>query len=89
MVLSVGGFIPGFFAAAFIIDRIGRKSVQIRGYVILVVLFYIIGFTWDSLGVKPLFALFCPYNFFSAEYHYVYRSRGTFSYSESGNSTRD
>jgi MFS transporter, PHS family, inorganic phosphate transporter len=65
VVLSVGGFIPGFFAAAFTIDRVGRKPLQIGGFAILVVLFCIIGFAWDELGVKTLFALFCLCNFFS------------------------
>ena len=65
VILSFGGFIPGFFFAGWTIDRIGRKPLQIGGFGILFILFCIIGFAWDDLGAQALFALFCLCNFFS------------------------
>lgn len=65
MILSFGGFIPGFLFAWSTIDRVGRKPLQIGGFAILFILFCIIGFAWDNLGAQALFALFCLCNFFS------------------------
>ena len=63
--LSAGGLIPGYIFAVVTIDWIGRKPLQIGGFVILTVLFAVIGFKWESLGPSGLFVLFCFCNFFS------------------------
>jgi len=66
LILSVGGLIPGHFAAIATIDTLGRKVLQLGGFVILTALFSIIGFAWkDHISPGGLVALFCLCNFFS------------------------
>jgi PHS family inorganic phosphate transporter-like MFS transporter len=43
IILSVGGLIPGYWAAFLLIDSWGRKPLQLYGFVILTVLFIIMG----------------------------------------------
>jgi PHS family inorganic phosphate transporter-like MFS transporter len=46
------------------VDTIGRKPIQIGGFVILTILFCIIGFGFNAIPTGGLFALYCLCNFF-------------------------
>ena len=65
MLLSAAGLIPGYLAAMATIELVGRKPLQMIGFVVLTILFCIIGFAWNHLSSNSLFALFCLCNFFS------------------------
>ena len=43
MVISVAGLIPGYWATFLVIDRWGRKPIQIMGFTMLTILFVIMG----------------------------------------------
>ena len=43
LILSVAGFVPGYWAAFLVIDRWGRKSLQLMGFAVLTVLFIAMG----------------------------------------------
>jgi hypothetical protein len=43
IILSVGGLIPGYWAAFLLIDSWGRKPIQLMGFIVLTVLFVIMG----------------------------------------------
>lgn len=43
LLLTVGGFIPGFLASFFLIDSWGRKPIQLMGFIVLTVLFLTMG----------------------------------------------
>lgn len=43
LVLTIAGYIPGFWASFFFIDSWGRKSIQLMGFVVLTILFLIMG----------------------------------------------
>ncbi|CAE6407127.1 unnamed protein product [Rhizoctonia solani] len=71
LILAAGGLIPGYWVAFCFIDSWGRKSIQMMGFVILTVLFIVIGAAWDPLheaidsyGGKVLVFLYCLANFF-------------------------
>ena len=64
IVLSVAGLIPGYWVSVATIDTIGRKPIQIGGFIILTILFCIIGFGWHKIPTGGLFALYCLCNFF-------------------------
>ena len=49
MVISVAGLIPGYWATFLVIDRWGRKPVQLMGFTMLTILFII-------MGAYPLYA---------------------------------
>lgn len=48
-----------------LIDRWGRKPLQIGGFALLTILFSIIGFGWYRLGWGGLFTFFCLVNLVS------------------------
>ncbi|KAI0775042.1 phosphate transporter [Trametes elegans] len=69
MVLSVAGLIPGYWATFLVIDRWGRKPIQLMGFTMLTILFVIMGFAYDKLtasqsGRNAFVFLYCLTNFF-------------------------
>lgn len=49
IILTVAGYIPGFGASFLLIDVWGRKPIQLMGFIILTILFWIMG-TFIGLG---------------------------------------
>ena len=43
VVLCVGGLIPGFWVSFALIDRWGRRPIQLMGFIMLTILFFIMG----------------------------------------------
>lgn len=69
MILSVAGLIPGYWATFLVIDRWGRKPIQLMGFTMLTILFVIMGFAYDKLnasesGRNAFVFLYCLTNFF-------------------------
>ncbi|KAL5504081.1 hypothetical protein ACEPAH_8154 [Sanghuangporus vaninii] len=69
LILSVAGLIPGYYAAFLVIDKWGRKPIQLMGFTLLTILFVIMGFAYDKLtassGPRKAFVfLYCLTNFF-------------------------
>ena len=63
--MAVGGLIPGYwFAVAFIV-KVGRKTLQISGFLILMIIFCLLGFGFYAFPTGVLVALVCLANFFS------------------------
>lgn len=46
LVLTVAGFLPGFWVSFFLIDSWGRKPIQLMGFSVLTVLFLIMGMVY-------------------------------------------
>lgn len=62
--------IPGAYLCVFTIDRLGRKPIQGMGFLVLTILFIIMGFAYDALnasvaGTRVFVFLYCLCNFFS------------------------
>ncbi|KAI7826438.1 major facilitator superfamily domain-containing protein [Kickxella alabastrina] len=49
IILTLLGTIPGYWAAVFTIDRLGRRTIQIIGFVALIILFCILGFAYHQI----------------------------------------
>ncbi|EPT01390.1 hypothetical protein FOMPIDRAFT_1023292 [Fomitopsis schrenkii] len=69
IILSVAGLIPGYWATFLVIDKWGRKPIQLMGFTMLTILFVIMGFGYDKLtassGPRGAFVfLYCLANFF-------------------------
>lgn len=69
IILSVAGLIPGYWATFFLIDKWGRKPIQLMGFIVLTALFIIMGFGYRALigsssGQKAFVFLYCLTNFF-------------------------
>jgi len=69
LILSVAGLIPGYWVCFCFIDWWGRKPIQLMGFIMLTILFAIMGFAYDRLTAtssnKKVFVfLYCLANFF-------------------------
>ncbi len=69
MILSVAGLIPGYWATFLLVDRWGRKPIQLMGFTMLTILFCTMGFGYHKLlasdgGRKAFVFLYCLTNFF-------------------------
>ncbi|TFK88837.1 phosphate transporter [Polyporus arcularius HHB13444] len=70
IILSVAGLIPGAWTTFFLIDVWGRKPIQLLGFVMLTILYLIMGFAYHQLtatdAARKVFAfLYCMTNYFS------------------------
>ena len=64
LILVCAGAIPGYWFTVFTIDILGRKPIQIVGFMILTLLFCVIGFYFEHLGHRSLLALYILAQFF-------------------------
>ncbi|RUS18159.1 major facilitator superfamily domain-containing protein [Endogone sp. FLAS-F59071] len=66
IIISCLGFVPGYYFTVFTIERIGRKKIQLGGFIILTALFIVLSAAFNQLKqIMPLFiALFTLAQFF-------------------------
>jgi PHS family inorganic phosphate transporter-like MFS transporter len=66
IILTVAGSLPGYWTAIFTIDTIGRKPLQIFGFVFLTIIFSVLGFYYDRLSQTQgaMLALYVVAQFF-------------------------
>ncbi|GAA5939321.1 phosphate transporter PHO84 [Sporobolomyces koalae] len=66
LIITVAGLIPGFWFAFLLIDRIGRKPLQLGGFVVLTITLCCMGFGYHKLkdnAVGAFVFLYCLTNF--------------------------
>ncbi|KAF9496827.1 phosphate transporter [Pleurotus eryngii] len=69
LILSAAGLIPGYWVCFLFVDSWGRKSIQLMGFIMLTIIFVIMGFGYDKLTATPAATgafvfLYCLANFF-------------------------
>ena len=66
LILVCAGAIPGYWVTVATVDRLGRKPIQFMGFILLTIIFCIIGFAYDKLlqSNGALLALYVLANFF-------------------------
>jgi PHS family inorganic phosphate transporter-like MFS transporter len=64
LILVCAGAIPGYWCTVATVDVLGRKTIQISGFVILTILFAIIGFDFHNLSKQSLLVLYVLCQFF-------------------------
>ncbi len=64
LILICAGSLPGYWLSVAAIDTIGRKPIQVGGFVILTLLFTVIGFAYSSLSSGSLLGLYILAQFF-------------------------
>lgn len=64
LIIVCAGSIPGYWVTVATVDTIGRKPIQFMGFIILTILFCIIGFAFKQLSSRALFGLFVIAQFF-------------------------
>ncbi|EXJ57650.1 MFS transporter, PHS family, inorganic phosphate transporter [Cladophialophora psammophila CBS 110553] len=65
LILAVAGNIPGYWVSVALIDTVGRKPIQMASFIILTILFCVIGFGYHSLSAHTLLGLYVLCQFFS------------------------
>ncbi|EHK20878.1 uncharacterized protein TRIVIDRAFT_59225 [Trichoderma virens Gv29-8] len=58
IILACAGSIPGYWAAVFTIDSVGRKPLQFTGFLLLTVIFCILGFYFHHLTETAMLVLY-------------------------------
>ncbi|KAI7553032.1 Repressible high-affinity phosphate [Hortaea werneckii] len=64
IILVCAGAIPGYWVTVALVDTIGRKPIQLGGFIILTILFCIIGFGYHVIGTGGLLACYVIAQFF-------------------------
>jgi len=69
LILAVAGLIPGYWVTFLFVDHWGRKPIQLMGFIMLTIIFIIMGFAYDPLTAtdsaqKAFVFLYCLGNFF-------------------------
>ncbi|GMM47577.1 phosphate transporter [Pichia kluyveri] len=64
LILVCAGTIPGYWFTVATVDTIGRKPIQIMGFIILTALFCAIGFGYDKIGSGGRLGLYIVAQFF-------------------------
>jgi len=67
IIIAMLGTVPGYWFTVFTVDRWGRKTIQLMGFIILTVIFIVLGFAYDPIlkASVPLFiVLFTLTQFF-------------------------
>ncbi|EXJ67816.1 MFS transporter, PHS family, inorganic phosphate transporter [Cladophialophora psammophila CBS 110553] len=64
LVLVVAGAIPGSICAILLVDRIGRKSIQVGGFAMITILLLILGSSFESMSDASRVAVFVLILFF-------------------------
>ncbi|KAI8332470.1 phosphate:H+ symporter [Chlamydoabsidia padenii] len=49
LIIQLLGSVPGYWISVFTIDRLGRKFIQIMGFIVLTVMFVILGFAYQPI----------------------------------------
>lgn len=64
LILACAGAIPGYWVTVALVDTVGRKPIQFMGFILLTILFCIIGFAYHHLSGHALLALYVLCQFF-------------------------
>jgi PHS family inorganic phosphate transporter-like MFS transporter len=64
IILACAGSLPGYWTAVLTIDTLGRKPLQIGGFIVLTILFTILGFYYDHLSEASMLTLYVIAQFF-------------------------
>ena len=63
------GALPGYYLAVYTIDRIGRRNMQLQGFVMMTLLFGIMAAGWEDIRKNgPVFVLLYALTFFFANF---------------------
>jgi len=64
LIIVCAGAIPGYWVTVALVDTVGRKPIQLGGFIILTILFCIMGFGYHKISGHGLLALYVLCQFF-------------------------
>lgn len=56
LIIAVAGYVPGYFVTIYFIEKLGRRWIQIQGFLISALMFAIIAGGYDHIGTSGKFA---------------------------------
>jgi len=68
IIIALLGTVPGYWFTVFLVDRMGRKKIQIMGFTILTILFLILGIWYHQIlntSIELFIAIFTLTQFFT------------------------
>lgn len=64
MIIVLAGAVPGYWVSVATLDTLGRKTIQLGGFIILTILFAIMGFAYYHISPNGLLAIYVLAQFF-------------------------
>ncbi|KAH6886343.1 major facilitator superfamily domain-containing protein [Thelonectria olida] len=64
IIIVLAGAVPGYWVSVATIDTLGRKTIQMMGFVILTILFIVMGFAYNHISSNGLLAIYVLAQFF-------------------------
>lgn len=64
LIIVLAGAVPGYWVSVATIDTIGRKTIQMGGFIILTILFIVLGFAYNSITPNAKLAIYVLAQFF-------------------------
>ncbi|RFU26307.1 hypothetical protein B7463_g10027, partial [Scytalidium lignicola] len=64
LIVAVAGYVPGYFVTIALVERIGRKWIQVQGFLVCALLFGVLAGDYAHLSTAARFVLFALAQFF-------------------------
>lgn len=64
LIIVLAGAVPGYWVSVATIDTLGRKTIQLGGFIILTILFVVMGFAYNHISSNGLLAIYVLAQFF-------------------------
>ncbi|KAI4865816.1 phosphate permease [Hypoxylon rubiginosum] len=64
LIIVLAGAVPGYWVSVATLDTLGRKTIQMGGFIILTILFIVMGFSYWHISPNSLLAIYVLAQFF-------------------------
>ncbi|KAI1465859.1 phosphate permease [Daldinia caldariorum] len=64
LIIVLAGAVPGYWVSVATLDTLGRKTIQMGGFIILTILFVVMGFAYNHISSNGLLAIYVLAQFF-------------------------
>lgn len=64
LIIVMAGAVPGYWVSVATIDTLGRRPIQMGGFMILTILFIVLGFAYDKIDANGKLAIYVLAQFF-------------------------
>ncbi|KAI1462058.1 phosphate permease [Annulohypoxylon moriforme] len=64
LIIVLAGAVPGYWVSVATLDTLGRKTIQMGGFIILTILFIVMGFAYNHISSNGLLAIYVLAQFF-------------------------
>ena len=64
LIIVLAGAVPGYWVSVATLDTLGRKTIQMGGFIILTILFIVMGFAYYHISSDGLLAIYVLAQFF-------------------------